>query len=72
MVDFILRRGVKDLMLTSENIIVDNSGHFRLNYFSMVGIDFFRLEKYISKEEFEEILPYLTVEFIKENNPEKI
>ena len=51
MVDFILwGGGVKDLMLTTNNIIVEDSGQMSFNYLSMVGIDFFRLEKYISKE----------------------
>lgn len=60
-VDFILGGGgVRDLLITSENIIVEDSGLLHLNYFSLVGIDFFKLGRYISREEFEEMLPYLT------------
>ena len=70
MVDFLFTGGgVKDLMLTTDNIIVEDSGSFHLNYLSFTGIDFFRLERYISKEEFEELLPYLTKDFIKEKQP---
>ena len=50
MVDFLFTGGgVKDLMLTTDNIIVEDSGSFHLNYLSFTGIDFFRLERYISK-----------------------
>jgi hypothetical protein len=49
-VDFILNQGgLKDLLITSENIIVEDSGLFHLNYFSLVGLDFFRINRYISK-----------------------
>jgi len=38
-VDFILRDGgVRNLFITSENIIVEDFGKFHLNYFSLVGL----------------------------------
>lgn len=66
-VDFIFCHGrIKDLMITSENIIVEDSGFFHLNYFSFVGFEFSKLDKYITRAEFEEILPFLSSSFIKQ------
>jgi hypothetical protein len=43
-VDFILRDGgIKNLFITSENIIVEDYGRFHLNYFSFVGLEFVKL-----------------------------
>ena len=61
LVDFVLGAGgINDLIISTQNIIVEDSGLIHLNYFSFLGIDFFRLGRYISKEEFEEMMPYLT------------
>lgn len=56
-------------MITSENIIIEDSGYFHLNYFSFVGLQFVKFDKYITRAEFEEILPFLTTKFIKEGDP---
>lgn len=65
--DFILGHGgVKDLIITSENIIFADSGFFHLNYFSFVGLEFWKMNKYITKAEFEEILPFLTEQIVRE------
>jgi hypothetical protein len=44
--------GVKDLFITTENIIVEECGAFHLNYFSFVGLEFIKLKKYVSKADF--------------------
>lgn len=52
-VDFILgHNGMEDLMITSENIIVEDSGFFHLNYLSFVGLEFSKFDKYITRGEF--------------------
>lgn len=52
-VDFLLLHGgVKDLFITTENIIVEDSGAFHLNYFSFVGLQFVKLRKYVNRAEF--------------------
>lgn len=57
--------GVKDLFITTENIIVEDCGSFHLNYFSFVGLEFLKMNKYIDKHEFLEIVPYVTSEYLE-------
>lgn len=71
-VDFIfMNGGVKDLFITTENIIVDDCGTFHLNYFSFVGIEFIKLDKFVPKSDFQEILPYIHYKYLENDKPSK-
>lgn len=50
--DFVILHPLNDLFLTTENIIVDETGNFHFNYFSFVGLEFIKLGKYIPKSDF--------------------
>lgn len=53
LVDFLfLHGGIKDLFITTENIIVEDSGAFHLNYFSFAGLQFVKQRKYVNRAEF--------------------
>lgn len=68
-VDFIfMYGGIKDLFITTENIIVEDCGSFYLNYFSFVGLELLKLKKYVTKTDFLEILPYVTSEYLSSGN----
>ena len=42
-VDFLLMgNGVKDMFITSDNIIVEDTGFIYFNYFSLVGLEFIK------------------------------
>ena len=52
-VDFIfLNGGIKNLFITTENIIVEDCGAFHLNYFSFVGLEFIQLGRFVSRSDF--------------------
>jgi hypothetical protein len=42
-VDFLLiGHGVKDMFITTDNIIVEDTGFIYFNYFSLVGLEFIK------------------------------
>lgn len=45
-------------------MIVGDDGRFHFNHFSLLGLDFALHDKYIPRSQFEEMLPYLTSEYL--------
>ena len=50
---------------------MEDCGTFHLNYFSFVGLDFIKLDKFVHKNDFQEIMPYLHLKYLEEEKPTK-